>query len=445
MRREWRDNIIFAVGALRKVWRNITIFAGPAMKKVWRGIAVFTVVAMRIVWKDIIISAVSVMRKVWRNINISAVTAIGKEWRYIMIFAVSVVSIPLIIILLIHFTPQPPVDEMEYARETLSEAGKKRADTYSKKLFTQAKIYYDSAMFFWQKENNRFIYCRDFEMVAKYAELTAKKANLAADNSISSTSNLKIKLKQKIDSLNELISDLDELFTTYPLTSETRNRISKGKMLLKEAQISYKKGQYLQANKKLTDSEYLLTVSFESANTNLENYFKSFSLWKKWVDKTINESKSNRDYSIIIDKFSRKFIIYHNGVKKHEFEAELGKNWVGDKRLKGDKATPEGMYKITKKFDGSKTKYYKALLLDYPNEEDKETFKYEIARGSLPTSAMIGGLIEIHGNGGKGIDWTEGCIALTDKEMDTVYKVARVGTPVTIVGSMVDLKNVLNR
>jgi hypothetical protein len=368
-----------------------------------------------------------------------------KVWRDMIIFAAVAVSVPIIIILLIRFTPQPPIDEMEFARESLSEAGKNRADTYSKKLFTQAKICYDSAMFYWQKENNRFIYLRDFEKVAKYAELSAKKANLAADNSISSTSNLKIKLKQKIDSLNELVSKIDELFTTYPLTAETRNRISNGKMLLKEAQISYKKGQYFQANRKLTDSEYLLTVSYESANTNLENYFKSFYVWKNWVNKTINESKSNRDYSIIIDKFSRKCFIYHNGVKKHEFEAELGKNWVGDKRVKGDKATPEGMYKISKKFDGSKTKYYKALLLDYPNDEDKENFKSEIERGSIPPSAKIGGLIEIHGNGGKGIDWTEGCIALTDKEMDIIFKIVRVGTPVTIVGSMVDLKNVLNR
>jgi murein L,D-transpeptidase YafK len=252
-------------------------------------------------------------------------------------------------------------------------------------------------------------------------------------------------LKGKLDSLKDLISEINELFTTYPLTSEIRSRISMGKMLLIEAEIAYKKGQYLQANRKVTDSEYLLTDSYENAAANLKNYFKSYSTWKNWVDKTINDSKKNRDYSIIIDKFSRKCFIYHNGTIKYEYEAELGKNWVGDKRVNGDKATPEGMYKITKKFDGSKTKYYKALLLDYPNDEDKEKFNSEIARGSLPSSATIGSLIEIHGNGGKGIDWTEGCIALTDKEMDVVFKIAKTGTPVTIVGSMVDLQNVVNR
>jgi murein L,D-transpeptidase YafK len=108
-------------------------------------------------------------------------------------------------------------------------------------------------------------------------------------------------------------------------------------------------------------------------------------------------------------------------------------------------ATPEGMYKVTRKLEGSKTKYYKALLLDYPNEEDKARFREEIENGSLPRNAKIGGLIEIHGDGGKGIDWTEGCVALTNKEMDIVYRLAKVGTPVTIVGSIVDLHNVATR
>ena len=334
---------------------------------------------------------------------------------------------------------------MEHAREILSRAGSNKADTYSKKLYTEAKTFYDSAMVNWQKENKRFIFFRHYERVKMFAELSAKKATQASENSVSSSTNLKIKLKQKIESLNDLVAQIDELFTTYPLTSEVRNRISKGKILLEEAEIVYKKGQYLQANRKITDAEYLLTESYDNASTNLKNYFKSFSVWKKWADRTINESKKNRDYSIIIDKFSRKCFVYLSGSKKYEFDAELGKNWVGDKRVKGDLATPEGMYKITKKFDGGKTKYYKALLLDYPNDEDKAKFRSEIEQGSLPASAKIGGLIEIHGNGGKGIDWTEGCIALTDREMDVIFKIVRVGTPVTIIGSMMELKDVVDK
>lgn len=368
-----------------------------------------------------------------------------KIWRGLLFFSAIAVSIPLIVLLLIRITPKPPIGEMEHAREILSRAGSNKADTYSKKLYTEAKTFYDSAMVNWQKENKRFIFFRHYERVKMFAELSAKKATQASENSVSSSTNLKIKLKQKIESLNDLVAQIDELFTTYPLTSEVRNRISKGKILLEEAEIVYKKGQYLQANRKITDAEYLLTESYDNASTNLKNYFKSFSVWKKWADRTINESKKNRDYSIIIDKFSRKCFVYLSGSKKYEFDAELGKNWVGDKRVKGDLATPEGMYKITKKFDGGKTKYYKALLLDYPNDEDKAKFRSEIEQGSLPASAKIGGLIEIHGNGGKGIDWTEGCIALTDREMDVIFKIVRVGTPVTIIGSMMELKDVVDK
>jgi len=368
-----------------------------------------------------------------------------KVWRDVLIFSAIAVSIPLVILLLIRLTPRPPTVAMEHARECLSRAETDKADTYSKKLFTQARILYDSAMINWKRENKRFIYFRHYDKVIMFAELSAKKAGQASENSISSTTNLKLLLKQKIQTLNDLVNQIDALFTTYPLAFEIRNRISKGKLLLNEAEIVYNQGQYLQANRKITDSEYLLTESYENASTNLKNYFKSFSTWKKWVDKTLSESRRTRDYSIIVDKFSRKCFVYLNGTIKYEFEAELGRNWVGDKRVRGDLATPEGMYKITKKFAGGKTKYYKALLLDYPNDEDKEKFNAEIKKGSLPASAKMGGLIEIHGNGGKGIDWTEGCIALTDTEMDVVFKLVKVGTPVTIIGSMVELKDVVDK
>ncbi len=368
-----------------------------------------------------------------------------KVWRDVLIFSAIAVSIPLVILLLIRLTPRPPTVAMEHARECLSRAETDKADTYSKKLFTQARILYDSAMVNWKRENKRFIYFRHYDKVIMFAELSAKKAGKASENSVSSTSNLKLLLKQKIQTLNDLVNQIDALFTTYPLAFEIRNRISKGKLLLNEGEIVYNQGQYLQANRKITDSEYLLTESYENASTNLKNYFKSFSTWKRWVDKTLSESRRTRDYSIIVDKFSRKCFVYLNGTRKYEFEAELGRNWVGDKRVRGDLATPEGMYKITKKFDGGKTKYYKALLLDYPNDEDKEKFNAEIKKGSLPASAKMGGLIEIHGNGGKGIDWTEGCIALTDMEMDVVFKLVKVGTPVTIIGSMVELKDVVDK
>jgi hypothetical protein len=368
-----------------------------------------------------------------------------KRWKNVLIIAVVAGLIPLIVFILVRITPSPPVALMENARIKLAHAGTKRANTYSKKLYTEAKIFYDSAMVNWKRENHRFIFTRDYDKVVSFAELSARKSSQAAENSVASSANLKKSISQTIDSLDNLVADITRYFNDYPLSSEVRTRISHGKMLLEEARVAYNKGEYLQSNRKLTDSEYLLTSCYENATANLKNYFELYPVWKKWVNTTIKESAKSGDYSIIIDKFSRKCFLYLNGSKKYEFDAELGANWVGDKRVKGDKATPEGMYKITKKFDGGKTKYYKALLLDYPNDEDKRKFKSDMENGLLPATAKIGGLIEIHGNGGKGIDWTEGCIALTDKEIELVYKNVKVGTPVTIVGSVIDLENALKR
>ena len=369
---------------------------------------------------------------------------IKKVWKNIIIAAFLLVFITVAIFLLIKLTPKPPEEEVELARIALSKAASSNADTYSKNLYFEAKHYYDSAMLSWQKENERFIFFRNYEKVASFAELSTMKAEQAAKVSRNNLADLNVTLRQKIDTLNKLVERINKVFATYPLSPEVWKRISRGKMLLKESEVAFKKGQLNQAEWKISDSETLLTDSYENANSHLKEYFNSFPVWKKWVDKTILESKQNQSYSIIIDKYSRKCLVYYSGAKKYEYKVELGKNWVGDKRVKGDKATPEGMYKIIKKFGNNKTKYHKALLIDYPNETDKAEFKQEIANGTLPRTARLGSLIEIHGDGGRGVDWTEGCVALTNAEMDVIFKIAREGTPVTIVGSTINLNQLLD-
>lgn len=368
-----------------------------------------------------------------------------KALRWVILILVSGGFVLLVVFLLIRFTPQPPIGDVEYAMESLSIANSNKADTYSKKLYYEANVLYDSAMVNWQKENKKFIFFRNYEKVAMFAGSSAKKAKMANENSVASVATLNVKLKEKINSLNEIAADIDKLFGRYPLPAEIRSRISRGKLLLKEGEVGYHKGQYLQANRKLDDAEYLLTGVYYNASADLKNYLASYAKWKQWTDASINDSRKNQCYSIIVDKFSRKCYIYFNGGKKYEFDAELGRNWVGDKRKMGDKATPEGKYKIIDKFMGKETVFYKALLLDYPNSEDMKKFIVEVSKGTLPAYAKVGGGIEIHGGGGKGVDWTEGCIALKDSEMDIVYNIAKVGTPVTIVGSLKNIGQILKR
>ena len=89
------------------------------------------------------------------------------------------------------------------------------------------------------------------------------------------------------------------------------------------------------------------------------------------------------------------------------------------------------------------TKYYKALLIDYPSKEDIKRFEYEKRQKMLPISAQIGNSIEIHGEGGKGVDWTDGCIALQNSDMDILFDQSKKGMQITIVGSINPIEEVL--
>ncbi|MGB8489730.1 MAG: hypothetical protein WCE64_01595, partial [Bacteroidales bacterium] len=156
-----------------------------------------------------------------------------RKWKIIFAALFAAIVLPLLILLFVRLAPEPPVGQVEYARLALGLAAKNNAGIYSRRLFNEAKALYDSAMVCWQQENMKFIYLRDYGRVQKFAGLSAKKAEQAMETSLASATNLKIKLKQKIDTLNTLSDQIDKYFSSYPLPGEARSRISKGKMLLK--------------------------------------------------------------------------------------------------------------------------------------------------------------------------------------------------------------------
>ena len=139
--------------------------------------------------------------------------------------------------------------------------------------------------------------------------------------------------------------------------------------------------------------------------------------------------------ALVVDKDAHQVVVYRGGRAFRVFDAELGWNNVGDKRAQGDGATPEGHYKITQMKGRGRSRYHKALLLDYPNAEDVRNLDALKASGAVPRGTRPGGLIEIHGDGGRGKDWTDGCVAVTNTQMDELFRLVAVGTPVTIVGS----------
>jgi murein L,D-transpeptidase YafK len=131
---------------------------------------------------------------------------------------------------------------------------------------------------------------------------------------------------------------------------------------------------------------------------------------------------------ILIKKSEGEMALISNGRKVREYEIDLGFAPEGDKKMQGDGKTPEGTYYIDRK--NPQSQFYLSLGISYPNEADRAEAR---AMGVSP-----GGDIFIHGQGrygqGKsGIDWTWGCIAVTDIEMQEVFALVDIGTPVTIL------------
>jgi hypothetical protein len=160
------------------------------------------------------------------------------------------------------------------------------------------------------------------------------------------------------------------------------------------------------------------------------------TLWRGLAEATVEESRRSGKAAIVVDKLRRRVSLYRAGRRIAQFDAELGANGLERKRHSGDRATPEGRYRVSVKKSRGATKYHLALLIDYPNADDQRRYRQGVAEGSIPRSAGIGGLIEIHGGGGSGRDWTDGCVALTNEDMDRLFPEVQVGTPVTIVGTL---------
>ncbi len=215
-------------------------------------------------------------------------------------------------------------------------------------------------------------------------------------------------------------------------------------MAMEEANVELATGQrlfaaqrYAQAGEELQAAKAKVQIVHTGWNA-LHARFSDPTLrreWQEWASQTIADSRASGEAALLVDKLRRRVVLYRAGHAEASFPAELGANGLRRKEHAGDRATPEGRYRIVQTKEGHATRYIKALLLNYPNDEDRMRFELAKRRGMISARAGIGNLIEIHGDGGEGRDWTDGCIALKDSDIAWLFTHVRVGTPVTIVGT----------
>lgn len=160
----------------------------------------------------------------------------------------------------------------------------------------------------------------------------------------------------------------------------------------------------------------------------------NLDLWRRWIDEAVAQSRRS-GLAIVVVKALHRLDVYEHGRLTRSMAVDLGANSINPKLHEGDRATPEGRYRVTQKKGPGRTIYGLALLIDYPNTDDRRRFQDNRRQGLIPPRAGIGGLIEIHGHGGRGYDWTDGCVAPLDADMAWLFRRTASGTPVVIVGS----------
>jgi murein L,D-transpeptidase YafK len=140
---------------------------------------------------------------------------------------------------------------------------------------------------------------------------------------------------------------------------------------------------------------------------------------------------TERADQVVVSKSASRLYLQGNGKTFATFKVAFGAQPQGHKQQQGDERTPEGNYFLDAK--NAQSAYYKSIHISYPNAADRAQAKSK--------GIDVGGDVMIHGQrNGWGwfapltqwFNWTDGCVALSNRDMEVVWRAVKVGTPITI-------------
>jgi hypothetical protein len=349
------------------------------------------------------------------------------------IVGITLVAVGVFVLLLFVFrNPQAPEAGLRGARAALDAAMGAEAPRYAPEAYRLADQTFGNGWLEMARQKGRLRIFRNYTLADSLLGLATTYADAAAAAARDSASWLEAMATSKFAAFQARVdlrrSSLDNLLTDQ--RAEHQWSIAQSSLLVAGHLIE--DGAYQDA----LDAIDAGMGQLDSLDAILAGYFRDenqqITAWRRWVQETLSASRRQGRYAVIVDKSAHSLYLVRNGALLKTYPCELGRNPAYQKQYAGDGATPEGEYAVTK-VKSRESKYYKALLLDYPNSHDRARFAHSKVNGDVPSGAGPGGYIEIHGMGGRGLDWTDGCIALRNEDMDAVLKYVGVGTPVTIV------------
>jgi murein L,D-transpeptidase YafK len=330
----------------------------------------------------------------------------------------------------------PPDPEGAGIRAVLLASDGLDAREYAPGLRRLCQLHLDSALrelnrqrsLFWIRRNYRaarfYLTTAEAETLRMYREVRSR---LEADRESAAGIN---KL------LEEELARVRALFRHAATESVIRQHLAVAEMKYKAALDLYGQGRYSAALLAGRQSLDALAAVKDRSLAVLARYNDEAMLaqWKAWIDQAVRASRSGR-VAVVVIKEQHRLDLYKSGALVRSMPVDLGAGSLYQKMREGDRSTPEGRYRVTKKKGYGASIFGLALLIDYPNAADWQRFREARKRGEIPAGAAIGGLIEIHGRGGRGYDWTDGCVAPSDDDMRWLFQQVPPGTSVIIVGS----------
>lgn len=322
------------------------------------------------------------------------------------------------------------------ARSALDSARRSPASRFAPEALAQAEASYREGMAQLRRQELRFFLLRDFRPAIAALSESGIRSRAAGAAGREKGARIRRDVSEILTEVGKVMDFLDDLETRSTLPQNARAGLAGARMSFVEASSLLESGAFPEAESAGKDALVRAEAVAQQVGEAVLRFAdeERVKTWKRWIEETASWSRENRGVALVVVKERNLLQVYRDGQMVRSYRADLGMNNLAQKYRRGDQATPEGRYRVQEIKDRGATNYYRALLLDYPTAEDLRRIESAKKLGIIPANAGPGALIEVHGEGGRGVDWTNGCVALTNAHMDELFGMVRVGTPVTIVG-----------
>ena len=332
----------------------------------------------------------------------------------------------------------PPKHTLEIANRDIVYAEEEGAAEYAPELLEAAKDSLDASFRKIRVEQGQwFEPMRDYTPAFSAALAASHHAQAAATAALEARQARQALLTAKLGEVNANLQQAFQSTRGLPKHRAYNRNLTRAELLLSAAGEQLHRGDLDAVDQKLQEASTIVNTVREGTGAYVADYLRGKrDRWSKWARETVESSARQGSYALIVDKSSHTCYLYYDGRLKKRYDADLGANWMAEKSMSGDKVTPEGKYRIIGK--RQRPDGHKAMDLNYPNAEDIRRFNEAKRRGQIRKGASPGYAIQIHSGGGRGQDWTAGCVALANPDMDELFRTVGVNTPVTIVGAWDD-------